>query len=177
MNALYLHEHASCQHYDAKGKRLFSIFHFAGEAKDGSILESRPALLFLQRGKLKIQSQGSQNQVLFSGEFILIPPATVCQVEAIEPAVVVLNRIPKKVELCSSFNLQDLLTEKQLTEEAFYPLQANKWITTILTQVLGYTSMSVHCHKLQEYKMMELLYMLRLFYDKASLARFFGALL
>lgn len=149
------------------------MFHFTGTEKRGIICESTPAFLFLLKGRLRLQPKDKRPQILTQDEFVLLPPTTECHVKALEPVVALISHFPGTLNLCENFRLDSLLPYYEQHGSGLYPLKANKWIGDILSQITAYTSMSMHCYKLQEYKTKELLYLLRCFYDKESLARFF----
>lgn len=178
MELLYAHEHLNCYNYE-KGDRpvIDPIYLKADDRYDIDILENK--IIIVRNGRINFSFGSHLNQILVSGNMIIIPAGFRFTSKATQDSEILIFRIRTQVELCERFALEQLLLEKDFDDdfEKIGILKSNKVITEYVQNLVGHITSGLRCFYFYEIKIKELFFLLRGYYPKKELLFFFYPLL
>ncbi len=170
----YLNEQLSCPNYKLGRRASFHVFNlFQGEERE-NMQVGETTIIFLLAGELTLTYNKHLNKRLLAKEFLLLPPASVLKVKALDDSKIVSCRFNTQMQLCDYFRLDYLLPLCQDLEDDFQPLPFNGWIVKYLELLESYLEGGFVCSCLHRYKQQELFHLLRALYGKKELAAFFS---
>lgn len=174
---LYPQEHFCCYNYEKGKNATLEIL----TVPQGQIIERtlhNTELVFMLKGKIALSYAKLLNVETTAGNIMLFPPGSQVKAYALEDTNIMISRIRGVVQLCECFSLQHLYTGKNKEiKEDFHMLPINKRIYSFIDLMMDCVNDGLQCSYYFETKMKELFFMLRAYYTKEELAKFFSPLL
>ncbi|MCD7937913.1 MAG: AraC family transcriptional regulator [Tannerellaceae bacterium] len=172
---LYLHEHTMCRNYEGDGKPSIDLKKLIKGSLTGfQFAENK--IIFLLTGKLYLTS-GIYDDCLPEQYMIVIPAGMPYLVEALEDTEYIVCRVSNNLHLCEEFSLEKLFQEEDTNTRQCRPLPFSGSMQMYVQGLTHYLQDGILCSYFFNLKMKELLFILRNYYEKEQLRRFFSPLL
>ena len=175
---LYVKEHTSCFNYNRKGESALEVFNY----ENGDFIEKDSfdnSIVFITSGSCRVSSGTFLNTEIADKKILLFPPGAHFQIEFMEKSTIIICHATELVRLCECTPIEKLLPEKSSGHFSpeFNMLDINGQIEGFLNEFIKHTNNGLKCIYYSELKNKELFYLLRAYYKKEDLARFFQPLL
>lgn len=179
MSQFYLHEHQNCDDYADSRQAVFSVFRFReGEELPDKRME-HTVVFFLLEGKLLVDCGSFLGCEICSGFLLLIPNGTVVSGKAMEDTVVLRCALNMEGHPCERYSFEML--KRYVDEEV---IEYRCGLLPVCERLREFASLLVRClddgfscRLFHDCKQSELMLMLRGYYTKKELARFFYPIL
>lgn len=179
MELLYAQEHLSCYNYEKGGKRPTIeklILKKGGQLWDVFPIDNKS--IFVVSGALSFSFGEVIDEVIPCGKMMLLPAGSQFKSIAEKDTVLILIRLHNTKQLCDCFSLDALLKEE---DSNFDPglcfLDINERVEVFLDFLDTCMSDGLKCTYYFELKAKEYYFLLRAYYPKKELLRFFYPLL
>lgn len=176
MQLLYVEEHKSCFNYDKKevsDARLYSHAAHTELLADNTETE----IVFVLDGALSLSYGKKRNQQIKARQMFLLPAGTRFTAEFQENTKLLRFRIRTSLQFCEGYAMEQLFAENPDTVDQFYPMNVNSRIESYLSNFVPMVQDGVMCCRYFQLKLDELMLLLRAYYPKPELARFFSPML
>lgn len=175
----HLEEHLNCYNYSRNGGPIDILVHGKGTRLSKDIQETE--LVCIISGVVSITTQKTSNQIIESGHILLMPPNTQVSAEILSDAYILVFIVNKPIQLCDLCPLESLDEEDTKEPEdqggKYAVLKFNDRITDYFDTFIKCLNEGLWCYHYLEIKSHELMFMLRAFYDRRELSRFFRPLI
>lgn len=184
MKLLYLDEHFSCRNYEKGPRPIIQL----KELKCDSPFESRSIcgkIVFLLKGRMRFSYGAFYNYPIEEKQMLFLPANHDFILCTDDQAEILIMRLSQKVIFCECYLLESLANQTfkfqelimQDEDEKPFLLYINKSLEHYLNGLLIYINAGLRCRYYFETRIKELFYLLRAFYRKEDLARFFKDIL
>ena len=173
----HVEEHLNCYNYSRSGGPVEVLETYKGTRLSKDVRETE--LMCLISGKLKFATQHSREQVIGSGNIILLPPNTRATAEVLQDSYILVYVITKPIQLCDLCPLESLaesLPNAPEQPEASI-LKFNDRTSEYFRAFVNCLNEGLKCYHYLELKSQELMFILRGFYTRPELAMFFRPLI
>lgn len=173
-----MEEHLNCYNYSRNGGPIDILVHSKGTRLSKDIQETE--LVCIISGVVSITTQKTNNQIIESGHILLMPPNTQVSAEILSDAYILVYIVNKPIQLCDLCPLESLEeTTEEIEDQAgsYAVLKFNDRITDYFDTFIKCLNEGLWCYHFLEIKSHELMFMLRAFYDRRELSRFFRPLI
>lgn len=171
---LYLGTHKACRNYgDTFGERLMEHITLK-KGESIMVLTTNARLFFVLTGRLAVH-YGNVSEIVEKEKMLFFPPASHVKLEAKEESGLFICRLAQEIELCDEFSLVDLHKEIGTTKEnnKINALVFNDVIRHYLEGVVRSYDDGLRCVVYQNLKLREVFFLLRGYYSKETLHKFF----
>ena len=136
-------------------------------------------ILFVLDGAFRLSGHGMTSIRLANDDMLLLPVGYKYIVQTEKDSRLMICKIPPGVELCDTYSLNKLYEEKYKIKERgdFATIRMNERVWTFVEHTLACIGDGLKCHKFLRMKITELMFLLRVYYPKESLADFFYPIL
>lgn len=176
MSLLYTQEHLTCIHYQHKDP-LIRFFTY----KKGELLtittQSQSKLLFMNKGKITVSYHSFLDKEVKHGEVCLLPMNDKFKIQVHEDSSVMIFTFDIQILMCENFSTVQLYPFIKNKPYEFSVLTLNKPLQDYLNLLEIYITDSINCIHLYHLKKQEMFYIMRAYYSKEILAKFFHPLL
>ncbi|MFV0419693.1 MAG: helix-turn-helix domain-containing protein [Dysgonomonas sp.] len=175
------HEHLTCVNYEGVStnfnkKPIIEVSELLkGKVRERTLSESK--IMLIMKGKFSISYERHINKKVKEGKMLLLPSSSKFIARAEEDASIIIFRLRDKVELCDRVGLEQLFNKFKTPEESFNLLDIKEEVAYFLKGLNQCLTDGLRCRYYFELKMKELFFLLRAYYTKEELARFFYPLL
>lgn len=173
----YAQEHFCCLNHE-KGKNVtLEIFDIPqGQFVERKLLETE--IVFILKGKFALSYAKLLNTKIAADNIMLFPPGSQVKIYALEKTNLIIFRVRGILQLCECVSLQHLYTSNNKDyKEDFHMLAINYRISKFIELLMECVNDGLKCSYYYEIKMKELFFLLRAYYSKEELAKFFSPLL
>lgn len=174
---LYPQEHFCCYNYE-KGKNVtLEILAIPqGQYIERKLLDAE--IVFVLNGKFALSYAKLLNVVISAGQIMLFPPGSQIKAYALEETNIIIFRVRGILQLCECVSLQHLYTGRnKYIKEDFHMLPINIRINQFIEMMMDCVNDGLKCSYFYEIKIKEFFFLLRAYYEKEELAKFFSPLL
>lgn len=177
MELLYAHEHLSCYNYE-KGDRPTIEKVTLEKGQKWKIFPIDNKTIFLLKGKLRFSFGDILNKEISSGKMLLLPAGSQYSSMATEDCDFLVMRLHNTKRLCDCFSLDVLLREEKSDfKPDTYFLEFNERVKAFLSFLVACMTDGLKCTYFFELKAKEFYFLLRAYYNKKELLKFFYPLL
>ncbi|MFV0420534.1 MAG: helix-turn-helix domain-containing protein [Dysgonomonas sp.] len=177
MELLYAQEHLSCYNYE-KGDRPTIEKISLEQGKKWKIFPLANKVIFIVKGVLHLSFGDTLDKEITAGKMLLLPAGSQYSSQAIEDCDFLVMRLHNTKRLCDCFSLDLLLQEeKNNFKPGIYFLDINERVETFLSFLITCMIDGLKCTYYFELKAKEFYFLLRAYYTKKDLLRFFYPLL
>lgn len=177
MELLYAHEHLSCYNYE-KGDRPRIERILLKKGQNWNVFPVDNKTIFVIKGDLRFSFGGILNKEISAGKMFLLPAGREYKSRAIDECELLVMRLHNTKRLCDCFSLDLLLHEdKDEVKEDIHFLNINERVETFLSFLIACMTEGLKCTYFFELKAKEFNFLLRAYYTKQDLLRFFYPLL
>ncbi|MDH6311139.1 AraC-like DNA-binding protein [Dysgonomonas sp. PFB1-18] len=192
---LYAGEHLDCPNYDNRQRpSIEEIFY-----RQGDSCEVQPwvnKLIFVSEGELECSAALTGYYPIHSGQILFLPANRSLSCSIVKDTHITIIRLYEKIQLCDCFRLEDLKTSTYKSKglhndigasqeegkgisqkDCPYLLNVNPVMERYLELLNLCYRAGLRCRYYNEGKVRELMFILRAFYSKEQLARFFATAL
>lgn len=177
MKILYPKEHFSCYNYEKGRNAALEIL----ERDAGFVIERDLVyneIVFVVKGRFSLSYSKFINLDIHEGKILFFPPGSHVKVEMLEDTQIIICRIRGVVQLCECLPLEYLHQKyKDIKTDDFYMLDINERIDTYIESFVQCVEDGLRCSYYFITKIKELFFLLRAYYAKEDLAKFFSPLL
>ena len=176
MELLYIAEPISCYHYANDGQAGFKYLEISQKAFLSNEIAQFHYLVFVLKGKLEFSCEHFDTRTINAGEFFFISKNMCCSSCALEDSRIIIHKYAHIVHLCGKSTLMDL--NKYAQKEYFFaPLSICLTLNMFLDLMLVYLKSGGNCIHLHTIKQEELFWILRVNYEKETLANLFHSII
>ena len=178
MELLYVHEHLSCFNYEKEEKLTIEKVELKKNQSKKEYFSIDNKVLFLMEGHLLFSYGEMPDNVLPEGKFIIFPAGKTIRCEAKEDCKFIVMRLYNTKQLCDCFPLDVLMREatEDLHIEPYF-LDLNERTKVFIDFLNVCLSDGLKCTYYFELKVKEFYFMLRAYYTKKDLQKFFYPIL
>jgi len=177
MELLYAQEHLSCYNYE-KGSRPTIEKLTLKKGQKWSVFSIDNKSIFVLQGSLCFSFGETLDKIIPSGQMMLLPAGSQFKSIAEEDAVLIIIRLYNTKQLCDCFSLDALLKEEDSDfDPDLYFLDINERVGPFLSFLDTCMTDGLKCTYYFELKAKEYYFLLRAYYPKKELLRFFYPLL
>lgn len=179
MSILYRKEHSLCKEYASPERSIFTVFRFrAGEDLLNKTM-GYSAIVFVLSGKILANCGSFLNCVVRSGSILLIPSGMTISGLALEDTLLLRCVFDMGGHLCNRYSIESLTEFIDLDkwEYQFNLLPIGERLSEFAFLLVRCLDDGLGCFHYHQAKREELMLMLRGYYKKEELARFFYPLL
>ena len=177
MELLYAHEHLSCYNYE-KGDRPTIEKVSLEKGKKWKIFSIDNKTIFVIKGSLQFSFGDTVDRDISMGKMLLLSAGSQYSSCATEDCVFLVMRLHNSKRLCDCFSLDLLLhEEKSDFKPGLYLLDINERVENFLTSLIICMDEGLKCTYYFELKAKEYYFLLRAYYTKKDLLKFFYPLL
>lgn len=177
MKLLYPEEHFKCFNYDKGKNATLEIL----EVPAGITIERDlhyTEIVFIVKGVFALSYGKIINNEISEGKFMLFPPGSHVHVEAKQDTKFIICRIRGIIQLCECIPLQQFASaDSKSIDNQFHLLDINEKIYKFMDFLIECSEEGLKCTYYFETKMKELFFLLRAYYTKEDLGKFFKPLL
>ncbi|MFR9165426.1 MAG: helix-turn-helix domain-containing protein [Dysgonomonas sp.] len=178
MSLLYVNEHLNCIH----SRRKIPVVRTISLDKGGRIAKTfitDTTLCFLKEGKLCANADTFSSQIIKEQEIFLLPANSYFEAEILENVYCLIIEFNVQVHLCENFSMTQLYSFYEKIDEPseFCVLPFNQRVSDYVNLFAQYLEDGVNCIHLHEMKKKEAFFLLRAYYPKELLAKFFYPIL
>ncbi|MDR2919087.1 MAG: AraC family transcriptional regulator [Tannerella sp.] len=177
MELLYPHEHFSCYNYDKGQNAAFEILkRKAGDIIERDLIDTE--IVFIVNGHFTLSYSKYLDLDITKGKILFFPPGSHVKATLIDDTYIIICRIRGVLQLCDCLPFEKLYREYgKLSEDEFYTLDVNKRVDDYIEHFVECVEDGLRCSYYFRTKMKELFFLLRAYYTKEQLARFFSPLM
>lgn len=176
---LYVEEHCDCFNYEHVGTGGIEIKKFS--RGQSFIINARfHKILFVREGSIEYVMDNSKEKVISEGNMLLLPSDTNFTGKVLVDTYFILIRIPVEEQLCDAYSFENLLKDGlnlKPQEENSEVLPINSPMAAYLSFLNACISDGLRCVYYFQIKQKELFFILRAYYPKEDLYKFFYPLL
>lgn len=174
---LYSQGYFACQNYEKGKNAALEIMNIPkGEKIDRTLHDME--IVFMLSGQLTLSYAKISRMEINPGVILLLPPGGQIKAEIIEDTRLIICRIRGILQLCDCISLAQLCDSKDKSiKESFHLLTINKHIYKFIELMQDCVDDGLNCNYYFETKMKELFFLLRAYYTKEELIKFFSPLL
>jgi len=178
MKLLYAQEHLTCFNYD-KGERPGIEKFTLTKGQYWNIFPIDNKAIFLIKGALRFSLGETTDMILPEGKIMLLPVGSRFTSIVEEDVTFMVMRLQNTKQLCDCFTLDLLLRKKQpeMNYNGLYFLDINKRVEPFLDFLDTCMTDGLKCRYYFELKSKEFYFLLRAYYSKTELLKFFYPLL
>lgn len=174
---LYIQEHLSCFNYE-RGKRPVFESLTLKENERWDLFSVDNLLIFILDGSLNISFGEFVNIEMVKGKMMVLPAGSHMSSVCKSKSDVIIIRLLETKQLCDCYSLDMLLLEKDNNyQSGFYSLDIYEKIERYLFFMRECIDDGLKCNFYLDLKVKELFFLLRIYYEKSELLRFFSLLL
>lgn len=178
MIILYKEEHLNCVNYSGNSRAAIVSRSF----EKGSFFQEQRTveneLVFVLEGEVEFTFGPYKNSSVKTGQILFLPAASWFSCRAQKDSKVILMRLSPVIRLCDSCSVESVLNESNVdpNESRINPhlLEINTAVDVYLSALKLYVESGLLCHSFFTCKIKELFFLLRAYYRKEELARFFA---
>lgn len=176
-----IHEHAACVNYEgvntsSNKKPIIEVTEFLkGRIREKTLSESK--IILIMKGKFSISYEKHIDKTVKEGKMLLLPSNSKYIARAEEDASILIFSLRNKIELCDRVGLEQLYNKYKMPKESFNPLDMKEEIIYFTKGLRHCVLDGLRCRYYLELKMKEFFFLMRAYYTKEELARFFNPLL
>lgn len=179
MELLYAHEHLSCFNYERGDRPTIERKSLVKEQHwDAFPIENKA--IFVTKGKLSFSFGDVLDREIPAGKILLLPAGSHYKSKAVEDSELLVMRLHNTKRLCDCFSLEQLLQEEkggELSISDIFFLDINERVDSFLKFLDTCMTDGLKCTYYFELKSKEFYFLLRAYYRKEDLLRFFYPLL
>lgn len=179
MELLYKNEHRNCLNYQSGSRPPIEVREMPrGELFKGQT--QRGKIVFMLEGELSCSFGSCEDYTLSAEHMLFLPPGYSFILKATSQDRFIMMRLPLKIRFCENYLLENLTRQtrdmeictQEKTGALPFCLEINQSLL-LYTESLLLMGKELCCKYYHETKIKELFYLLRAFYPKEELARFF----
>lgn len=176
-----VHEHIACVNYesdstDSNKKPIIEISELLkGKIREEILSESN--IVLIMKGKFSISYEKHINETIKEGKMLLLPSNSKYIARAEEDASALIFRLRDKVDLCDRMGLEQLYNKYKTPDQNFNLLDIKEEVAYFMNGLKKCVSDGLKCRYYLEMKIKELFFLMRAYYTKEELARFFYPML
>ncbi|MDL2320580.1 AraC family transcriptional regulator [Alistipes sp. OttesenSCG-928-B03] len=174
---LYMQEHITCEKYNRNdtGSMADIVELSKGEVYERSL--TVPEIVFVCRGNVQVSFRDISDYTLHRRKISLYPSGAHIYFTAPEDSCLFICRLHREVPVCKLLNLEMLAEYTEQGENSFNPLEINDSLLHYMDGFAPHVANGMRCSDYLSLKITELIYLLRAYYTKESLAAFFYPLM
>ena len=174
---LYPHEHLSCFNYEKGNRSVFDKLKL-NKGHSWKVFSEDNLILFVLEGNLCFSFGEYLDRTISQGQMMVLPASSNMLSRATEDSVFIVVRLLESKQLCDCYSLDMLLHEK---DDSFIPelycLDIKERLSSFLSFMGECVGDGLKCIFYLDLKVKELFYILRAYYTKEELLKFFYLLL
>lgn len=174
MGLFYEEEHRTCYHYSTPELHVFKTFDIKKGKDSFSEDVSRSIIVFVLNGKINITCNSFQNNVVKTGEMVLLPKNCCCYGDVLENSRIIACAFIQDIQFCNKYSLENLSND--VSQEVVYDftiLPIHERLLEFLELLRKCLNDGLGCTHFHNWKKQELFILLRAYYEKSDLASFF----
>lgn len=177
MELLYKPEHLSCFNYNKGTRERIELYKSsAGDTMNRT--SSDTDIILLLEGSFKLSYGTMIEEKISKGKLMLFPPASSFRIDFTEDTKYIIFRVKGVAQLCECMSLERLNNEAaENVPEGFHTLNINGRIDEFTGLLMNCLNDGLKCAHYFKTKITELFFLLRAYYKKEELARFFSPLM
>lgn len=172
MTVEHIEEHLSCFNYSKNGGPVEVLELHKGTTIAKEMTETK--ILCVVSGKVKISTERIRNTVVDAGNIILLSSGSCISIHILDDSYLIVFNIIKPIQLCDICPLESLtpdMSDHQEDDLAVLPF--NKHVDKYIDGLVSCLDEGLKCFNYLENKSIEFLFILRGFYTRPALAKFF----
>jgi len=177
MKLYHADEHLECYQYSNKKATLEFIPLEKNEEMD--FRSEHITFFFVFSGAIDVSLRNVINQRINKEELLLVPLHCPCIIRASEEAVILRIKITINISFCTHLPFDLFLEEYEGIKKSFDigQLKPNQRVTDWALALKVYIEDGLKCSFFYEIKIRELLYLIRVYYDKKDVSTFFSPII
>lgn len=175
MRIMYINEHKACEHYINDYHVGFSYHKATAKSSFKIQNQKQDCIVFLLDGVLNVETERCEGALVEARRMFFIAQNEVHLLTAVTEVATLQLFFNNKPFVCDKFFLKDIAKKDFCVE--FYPLPILPVVDDFLHQVISYIDSEMFCRHMHDLKQTEYIFLLRAFYAREELVRFFSPLL
>jgi len=174
MKLYHANEHLECYQYSSE-KATLEFIHL--EKKEELDFQSEyTTIFFVHSGAVDVTLKNVKNQRINKDELLLVPLHSPCSIRASEGAVILRIKLAFNLSFCTHLPFDLFLEEYEEFKNNLEigMLEPNQRVTDWANMLKCYVEDGLKCSFFYEIKIRELLYLVRVYYDKREVSEFFS---
>ena len=174
MKLYHADEHLECYQY-SKEDAILDIISLQKD-EELTIRSEHTVICFVFEGSLNLKYKNALNQCVNKEELVLIPLHSPCVIKALEETIILKIKLTVNISFCTHLPFELFIEEyEEFKEENNLGwLMPNQRVTDFAHILKGYIEDGLRCSFFFEIKIRELLYLIRVYYDKREVSTFFS---
>lgn len=176
MELLYVEEHRRCFNFrKEEGSEARLSEHKAGSQLNGENRETE--LVFVLQGRLRLSYEKFRDEVVSESNVLLLPAGTHFGMDFDEDTRILVFRVRTSLRFCEGYAIEQLFAECPDVQMELFTLRFNERIESFLNSFVPMLDDGLMCCRYHDIKLEELMLVMRAYYTKKELARFFSPML
>jgi len=174
MKLYHADEHLECYQYSNRQATLeFIPF---GKNEELDFQSEHTTMFFVYSGAVNVTLKNVKNQTIEKDNLLLVPLHSPCLIRATEEAVVLRIKLTINISFCTHLPFDLFLEEFEVfkNNSEIGLLEPNQRVTDWANNLKYYIDDGLKCSFFFEIKIRELLYAIRVYYDKREVSEFFS---
>lgn len=171
---LYTEEHRNCLNYRIPPQARLVTACYPGDKSYHIVDTQESAIIFVLEGEVYVSCNDAKEVLHTAGHMSFLPRNANCYTKTVKPCITVSCSFPQSVTLCDKFSFQQL--PQYLPDDYTYQFQLlpmHECIVDYCRFVRKRLIEGLGCTHFHELKQQELFILLRAYYSKEELAKFF----
>jgi len=166
-------EHLECYQYS--NKKAILEFISLEKKEELDFQSEQTTIFFVYSGTIDVTLKRVKNQIINENELLLVPLHSPCLIRASEDAVILRIKLAINLSFCTHLPFDLFLEECDEINNHLEigVLKPNQRVTDWANILKGYIEDGLKCNFFLEIKIRELLYLVRVYYDKREVSEFF----
>lgn len=176
MDVLNRTEIQACFNFESGSGATIAI-HDLEQGEEKKLVFQKNEILFLLEGKVRLIFRDYPEKTAYEGDFIFIPVGCVVRYEVLKGASAIAFRMNGNVKLCEGSRMEEFYTHDSAppenSKQEICTLKNNLVLWYFLNGIKATVSGGLSCRYYFELKVKELLVLLKVYYSREALSRFF----
>jgi AraC-like DNA-binding protein len=174
MKIYNIEEHLACQCYDNRERPLVEVRHFK-RGETGVTFFSSNEFIFMLEGKMAAKLRDNPGGELRKGQFAFFPASDELRYKAFAKSTVLVLRLTASIRLCHTFSIEQLFKYMDTTEKPkdIFAMEINPRLQHFADGLVNTWEDGLRCRYFLQAEISKLLTMIRAYYPKEDLCRFF----
>lgn len=176
MKLLYVEEHRSCFNFrKEEGSEAKLAYYKACDTLNKDNRETE--LVFVLNGRMRLSYEKFRGTPISEHSILLIPAGTHYCMNFEEETRLLTFMVRTSLRFCEGYAIEQLFAECPDMEPEFFALEFNQRIIAFLDSFVPMLDDGIMCCRYHNIKLEELMLLMRAYYTKTELARFFSPML
>ncbi len=173
-------EHIRCFNYDQTDHALIDRWKISSE-ESKEVVSRYHTVVFLLTGEIRFNFRDYPETVIRAGEFVFVPFAAKVRYKGVKDTEFLLLRMNQHIRFCESYGIEQLFMHDRTIvsskDKVHSILRANEVIMNYIKSLSVFYDDGFKCRYYFDIKVREFFVLLRLYYPKEDLRRFFRMIL